>query len=88
MASTILLRTTCETDLWAGFFGIDETGRQSECDQELIEEVEEDSLVVDEDGTMRPCYSIECPKCGSLLEWPHAWEALNASPTREEKFDG
>jgi hypothetical protein len=77
MTSTILLRTTCGTELCAGFFEI------YECDQELIEEVEEDSLVVDEDGTMRPCYSIECPKCGSLLGWPHAWEALNASPTSE-----
>jgi hypothetical protein len=73
MSKTVWLRTTCETELWAGFFGIDETGRQPECDQEILEELEEDSLEIEEDGTMRPCYSVQCPKCKTWLEWPHAW---------------
>ena len=69
MTRTIWLQTSCETELWAGFFGIDETGRQPECDQEILEELEED-------GTMRPCYSVQCPKCKTWLEWPHRWELL------------
>jgi hypothetical protein len=76
MARTFLLTTTCGAESWMPFFGIDETGRMPECDQVLTEEVEEDSLEIDSDGTMRPCYSIECPNCGCLLEWPHAWELI------------
>jgi hypothetical protein len=25
---------------------------------------------------MRPCYSVQCPQCGFLLEWPQAWEPV------------
>jgi len=70
------LRTTCEHMLWAGFFGINENGDQPECDTEIEEEIEEDCLETDEDGTIRPCYSVQCPKCGAWLEWPHAWEIV------------
>lgn len=69
------LRTTCETELWAGFFGINENGDQPICNTEIEEEVEEDSIEQDEDG-LRPCYAVRCPSCGSLLEWPQSWEIV------------
>jgi hypothetical protein len=72
----VQLQTICEAELWSGFFGIDETGRQPECGCVITEQAEEDSIEVDQDGKMRPCYSVQCPQCGFLLEWPQAWEPV------------
>jgi len=71
----LILQTTCEHELWAGFFGIDERGSQPECGQVVTVEIDdEDEIDADEDGTIRPCFSVECPRCGGLLEWPQAWQ--------------
>ena len=75
----VRLRTVCGRELWAGFFGINEHGDQPECYCEITEDVEEDSVERDEDGTVRPCYSVECPSCGGLLEWPHEWEIIETN---------
>lgn len=69
------LRTTCEAILWVGFFGINENGDQPECGCEIEEEVEDDCIDTESPG-IRPSYSVRCPKCGSLLEWPHEWEII------------
>ena len=70
---TIQLETTCEQELWAGFFGINSNGDQPECGNFITEVVEEESIEFDETG-IRPCYSVRCTKCGALLEWPQQWE--------------
>ncbi len=69
------LQTTCEAEIWSGFFGINENGDQPECGAVIEEEVEEDCVERDEYG-IRPCYSVRCPKCGILLEWPQEWEII------------
>lgn len=71
----IRLQTICETELWAGFFGIDSNGTQSECGCVIEIEVESDCIEQDEDG-IRPSFSVECPKCHRWLEWPQNWEIL------------
>lgn len=76
MTMVIRLRTICEAELWAGFFGYNTNGDQPECGFEIIEDVEEESLEVDQQGNMRPCYAIECPKCGTTIEWPQEWEVI------------
>lgn len=81
--NAISLQTTCKAEIWSGFYGIDEYGTQPECGNLITVEVEADSIETDEDGTMRPCFSVNCSKCGSELAWPHAWQ-----PTREEGNDG
>jgi hypothetical protein len=77
----VRLRTTCGRELWAGFFGINENGYQPECGCEITEDVEPESLERDEDGTVRPCYAVECPECKGLLEWPHEWEIIETNAT-------
>jgi len=72
----IRLRTICEGELWAGFFGINANGDQPECMEEIEIDVEDESIEVDSDGTIRPCYSIECPNCHRYLEWPQKWEVV------------
>lgn len=69
------LRTTCERELWAGFFGINENGDQPECSTEIEIEVEEEDIERDKQG-IRPYFAVECPKCHGVLEWPHAWEIV------------
>ena len=66
--------TTCERELWSGFFGIDEFGTQPECNQVIEILIDDDEeLEIDEDGTIRPVYSVECPRCKGSLDWPQAW---------------
>lgn len=79
----ITLETECENLLFVGFFGMNENGDWPECGEYITEDVEEDSLVVDEYGT-RPCYEVECPKCGCSLGWPHNWSVLKVSTTKDE----
>ena len=57
-----------------------------------MEEVDADCVDADDVG-LRPSYTIGCPACGRLLEWPQAWQILstvnrqaisrNALPTTE-----
>ena len=77
--AVVMLRTVCEMELWAGFFGVDTNGNQPECGHEFTIEIESDSIAVDVDGTVRPCYGVNCPKCNSLLEWPQAWEVVSST---------
>ena len=77
--AVVTLRTECTMELWAGFFGIDVNGTQPECGHEFEIEVEVDSLETSDDGTVRPCYGVHCPKCNSLLEWPQAWELVSST---------
>lgn len=69
----IKLQTICEVELWEGVFGIDQFGTQPTCNTIIDEDVEKDSLEIDKDGTMRPCYAVQCPNCKSELEWPQTW---------------
>jgi len=70
------LRTTCEKEIWVGFFGMNANGDQPECLEEIEIEVDEDCI--DEDHTgIRPSFTVECPKCHSLLEWPQVWEIVD-----------
>ena len=72
----VRLTTTCQRELWAGFFGYNANGDQPECPQEITVDVEEE-CVEREDGIIRPSFAVECPACGGLLEWPHEWEIDN-----------
>ena len=72
----IKLQTICTMELWAGYFGIDEDGNQPECGEVINIKVEQEDIETDEDGTIRPCYAIRCPKCKMNLEWPQAWETV------------
>lgn len=69
------IRTVCEHEIWAGFFGINENGDQPECCEEIELEVEED-CIESKDGCIRPSFSIDCPKCGATLDWPQEWEIV------------
>jgi hypothetical protein len=69
------LRTVCETELWAGFFWINENGDQPECGQEIEIEIDEDCIEEDEYG-IRPASAIKCPKCHTWLVWPQEWEVV------------
>jgi len=75
----IKLETTCTMEIWSGFFGIDVEGNQPECGEVIQIEVEPDSLIIEDDGTAYPCYSIECPKCKGVLEsGPYTtWDILS-----------
>jgi hypothetical protein len=70
------LQTVCEHILFAGFFGTDQNGSQPTCGQVIVEDVEEECLEQDENG-LRPSYSINCPKCGTELCWPHVWYVVD-----------
>ena len=78
MSKVFILETVCEAELWAGFFGIDETGSQPECNTTITEEVDEDCIDVDDEG-VRPSYTVSCPKCGCSLEWPQTWTILSTA---------
>jgi hypothetical protein len=69
------ISTTCEQILWAGFFGNNPNGDQPECGTYIELDVEEDYIDKEEPG-IRPSYSIRCPKCNALLEWPQEWEEV------------
>ena len=69
------LSTICGHEKWAGFFGINENGDQPECTEEIEIEVKED-CIEREDENIRLNFSVECPGCGALLEWPHEWEIV------------
>ena len=71
------LSTTCEIEIWSGFFGVDCDGTHPECGQDI--EVHVDDYEEDEDGSCRPHFSVECPKCKNILEWPQEWECTDAS---------
>ena len=73
----IRLRTTCERELWVGFFGYNENGDQPECTQEITIDVEPE-CVEKEDG-IRPSFAVQCPSCKGWLEWPHEWEVIESS---------
>ena len=75
----VTLRTTCEMETPVGFFGINADGCQPDCGHEFEIEVEAESIETDDDGTIRPCYSVRCPKCKALLEWPQEWEVVEAT---------
>jgi hypothetical protein len=77
-AGSVRLSTVCGHTLWAGFFGIDQSGNQPECQCEIVEDVDVDCLEIDATGT-RPCYSVECPSCGAVLEWPQEWEIVETA---------
>lgn len=76
---SVTLRTTCEMEIWSGFFGIDCEGNQPECGCEVEIEVELESIEVDADGTLRPCFGVQCPGCKCLLEWPQSWEVVSST---------
>jgi len=81
------LSTICGHEKWAGFFGINENGDQPECTEEIEIDVEED-CIIKEDGYVRPAFSVECPGCGVLLEWPQEWEivAVTSTDTKPQKY--
>jgi hypothetical protein len=66
------LQTTCEHEIWSGFFGINANGDQPECQTEITIDVEDDCIVREED-TIRPSFSVDCPGCGATLDWPQEW---------------
>ena len=69
------LKTICERELFAGFFGINERGDQPECGTEIIIEVDEESIEREGD-IIRPCFSVECPGCHACIDWPQEWEII------------
>jgi hypothetical protein len=71
----VKIRTTCGMEIWSGFFGIDANGTQPDCMEEIEIEVEEESIEREGDA-VKLCYSIACPKCGGLIEWPQEWEVV------------
>ena len=74
------LTTTCERILFAGYFGIDEIGTQPECGCVVEIEIEDKDVeeCIEYDGdNIRPSFSVECPKCKTMLEWPQVWEKSN-----------
>jgi hypothetical protein len=72
----IRMRTTCDHEIWAGFFGVDPNGTQPECGCEITIDVEPDCIEYEDGKMARPSYSVECPKCKALLEWPQEWEIV------------
>jgi hypothetical protein len=78
----VMLKTTCEGELWAGFFGINANGDQPECDAEITIEVEEDCTETDKYGNIRPSFSVECPKCHRDIDWPQEWEVVEDESQR------
>lgn len=73
----VALRTTCEIEIWSGFFGIDANGTQPECGNEIEIDVEPDEYETDEHGDVRPVFAVLCTKCKTWLEWPQIWEFDN-----------
>lgn len=69
----MILITTCGNEIWSGFFGINANGDQPECGCEIEIEVDDDCIEY-EGKTLRPAFSVQCPKCGAYLEWPQEWE--------------
>lgn len=70
------LRTVCGAELWSGFFGVDADGTQPECTCEIF--VETDEYEEDGDDIHLP-FSVECPECGMVLEWPQVWETAECN---------
>lgn len=72
----MVLRTECQNEMFAGFFGINADGMQPECGTVITEEVDGlDGFEADREG-VRPAYAVTCPGCGCQLEWPHDWEIV------------
>ena len=65
------LRTTCYMETPVGFFGINADGYQPDCGYEP------ECVETNEDGSVRPCYAVQCSSCNSLLEWPQEWEIVD-----------
>jgi len=67
------VKTDCGHILWAGHFGINESGDQPECLHVIRMDVEEACYTHVEYG-IELSFSSRCPKCNSTIESDHLWE--------------
>lgn len=82
---SLSIKTECGAAIVRGFFGKDEDGNHDDCAQIVHEELDVGDLeeasevydfkpIEDDPGGYFLCYGVQCPACGSMLEWPQRWE--------------